>query len=126
MATATISGTITIPAAVGGANATIIIGAPAITPSDTTGAQLTYTESSIKSYYIPVGAPYVISLGTIASADLVYVGTDQEIYVAYNGASDKITVAADGFDLVLNGGITGIAIEPTTLAANVIVVAAGA
>jgi hypothetical protein len=126
MATATISGTVVLPAAVGGANTSVILGAPEITPSSTTGAQLTYTESSVNSYNIPVGAPLVIPFGTISSADLVYIGTDQEIEIAYNGGTDLITLAAGGMDLKLNGGITAISIEPTTLAANVIVVLAGA
>lgn len=126
MATATISGTIVLPAAVGGANTSVILGTPEITPSSTTGAQLTYTESSVNSYNIPVGAPLVIPFGTISSADLVYIGADQEIEIAYNGGTDLITLAAGGMDLKLNGGITAISIEPTTLAANVIVVLAGA
>lgn len=124
MATATISGTIVLPATVGGADTSVIIGAPSITPSSTTGAQLTYTESSVNSYKVSTSTPLTVPFGTLATADLVYIGTDQEIEVIYNGGAEAITLAADGLELKLSAGITGIVITATTLDANVIVILA--
>lgn len=126
MATATTAGTITLPAAISGADTSIIIGAPYITPSSTAGAALTYTESSVNSYVVPIGAPLVIPFGSIASADLVYVGTDQITDVIYDGGAQTFQLAINGFDLRYMAGITAISVQPTVLAANIIVVLAGA
>lgn len=124
MATATITGYVTIPASVGGANTTLLLGAPSITSSSTSGPTLTYTESSINTYNVPVGAPLTIPFGTISSADLVYVGSDQITKVIFNGGAEIITLAAGGFHMVYKGGITGMTVEPTTLSANVVVLLA--
>lgn len=125
MATATIAGTITLPNSSGGANSSTIIGAPVVTTSSTTGPTLTFTEKSSNTYNVPTGGAFSIPLGTIASSDILYIGTDQAATVIINSGS--FTLAAGGFMLIYMGGITvAPTIEPTSLAATVDIILAGA
>ena len=125
MASAVISGTITLPTTTGGANTSVIIGAPTITTSSTAGPTLTFTEKSSNSYNVPTGAPFTIPLGTIASTDLLYIGSDQAATVVL--ASGSFSLAAGGFILIYLAGISvAPTIEPTLLAANVSIILAGA
>lgn len=125
MSTATIAGTITFPVVSGGPNASIVLGAPTITPSSTTGPQLTYTEGGSNTYSVPTGAPTTIPLGTVTDGDLVYIGSDQAASVVLNG-STALTIEADGFILLSGASITSITVAATSLTANVVVVILGA
>jgi len=125
MATATLTGTIAYPTVTGGANTSVILGAPTITSSDTTGPQLTYNEGGANSYKIVTGAPVAIPFGTVASADMVYVGTDAAIQVVLNGGTDTFNIAADGAMMFYKAGITAITITATPVDANVVVALLG-
>lgn len=126
MATATISGTITIPTATGGPNSSMVIGAPSITPSSTSGPTLTFNEKSSNTYGVTTAAsPVTIPMGTIADGDLVYIGTDQPITVIFNGGAESFTLPIGGFMLFYKASITAIQVTATLLDAVVEVLICG-
>ena len=126
MATATISGTITFPIATGGPNASMIIGAPSVTPSSTTGPQLTFTEKSSNTYKVTVaGGATDIPFGTVADADLVYIGTDQGVSIVFNGGTDTFTLPIGGFILMFGASLTAIEVTATGVDANIDVLIMG-
>ncbi len=125
MSTATIAGTITFNVTAGGPSASTVLGAPTITPSSTTGPQVTYTESSSNSYSVPTGGPTTIPLGTIADADLVYIGADQDVTITLVPTS-TINLTADGFILLSGASITAITVDADAVTATVSVVILGA
>ena len=125
MASASISGSITLPTASGGANTSTLIGAPVITTSSTAGPTLTFTEKSSNTYNVPTGAPFTIPLGTIASSDIRYIGSDQACTVVLNSGS--FILEAGGFILLYLAGVSvAPTVEPTSLAATVEIILAGA
>jgi len=125
MASASISGSITLPTTTGGSNTSILIGAPTITTSSTAGPTLTFTEKSSNSYLVPTGGAFSVPLGTIAASDILYIGSDQAVTVVL--ASGSFSLAAGGFILIYLAGISvAPTIEPTSLAANVSIILAGA
>jgi len=125
MATATISGTVTLPNSSGGANSSTIIGAPVITTDSTTGPTLTFTEKSSNTYSVDSGSPFTIPLGSIAASDILYIGTSQAATVVLNSGS--FVLEAGGFLLIYMAGISvAPTIEPTSLAATVDIILAGA
>ncbi len=115
MSTATISGSMAFPSTPGGADQTILIGAPTITASSTTGPQLTYTEGSSKTLKVAQGDGVVsVSFDTVADADILYIGSDYPVDVKLNGSSDAISLAAGGFIMVYLGSATAMTVEATT------------
>ena len=126
MASAVISGTITIPTATGGPTSSIVIGAPLITPSSSAGPTLTFTEKSSNTYLVATGAPVTIPFSTIASGDLLYCGTDQPLTFTFSGGVEVVTLAAGGFVLFYNAGITALIATATLLDATLDVLIAGA
>ena len=125
MATATISGTITYPIASGGPDASMIIGTPSITPSSSSGPQLTFTEKSVGSYKVAVGGPVTIPFATVADCDLLYVGSDQPVTIIFNGGAESFTLPIGGFIMMYKASITGMTVEATLLDANVEVLILG-
>lgn len=126
MATATISGTITIPTATGGPNSSMVIGAPSITPSSTTGPTLTFTEKSSNTYEVTTAAsPVTIPFGTLTDADLVYIGSDQPVTIIFNGGAESFTLPIGGFIMMFGASITAMQVTATLLDATVEVLIAG-
>ena len=124
MSTATISGTLVYPASPSGNNQTVPIGAPAITASSTTGAQLTYTEGVTKTLSVAQADNVVtVSFDTLTDVDILYIGTDQDIDVKLNGSSDAISLSANGFIMIHLGSCTGMTVQATTINTATVVVA---
>ena len=124
--TATISGTITYPINTGGPNASMVVGSPSVTPSSTSGPQLTFNEKASGTYVIATGAGTVtIPFGTVADGDLVYVGADQPVEVVFNGGSDTFTLPVGGFILMYGASITAMTVTATLLDATVEVLILG-
>lgn len=94
--TATISGTISLNVASGGPSASVVIGSPTITPSSTTGATLSFEESAVNNYVVKqVDGVVVIPFGTVADADILYVGVSQPATVVVD--ANSFSLAAGGF-----------------------------
>lgn len=126
MATATISGTITIPTATGGPNVSMVLGSPSITPSSSTGPTLTFNEKSANTYGVTTAAsPVTIPMGTISDGDLVYLGTDQPVTVIFNGGAESFSLPIGGFMLFYKASITAIQVTATLMDAVVEVLIAG-
>ena len=127
MATLTIAGTITYPIATGGPNASMVLGAPSVTPSSTTGPTLTFTEKSSNNYLVTTAdSPVTVPFGTVSDADLVYVGTDQPVTITFSGGSDIFTLPIGGFIMFYKASITAMIVTATLLDANIDVLIAGA
>jgi len=125
MATATIAGTITLPNSSGGSNTSVIIGSPSITTASTTGPTLTFTEKSSNTFVVAVGSPLTVPLGTIASSDILYIGSDAAVSIVLN--TGTFTIAAGGFIMLYMAGITvAPVITATPVDANVEIILAGA
>jgi len=121
----TIVGTLTFPTVKGGPDTSTVLGAPTVTPSSSSGPQLTYEEGGSSSYLVAVGAPVAIPFGTLASADAVYVGSDQAVDIVLDGGSEKISLAADGFILLSKAGVASMTVEANAVDANVVVILLG-
>jgi hypothetical protein len=119
MATATISGTITFPVSVGGPNASLTFGAPAINPSSSSGPTLTFNEQSTNTYKIAVGAPFTVPFGSISGANILYIGSDQPISVTFDGHADSFSLAENGFILLYKADSSSLVIEAISSTANV-------
>ena len=127
MATSTTSGTITFPVSVGGPNASLVIGAPTVNPSSTSGPQITFTEQASNTYSVAAAdATVSIPFGTITTGELIYIGSDEEITVKLNGSTDGITVDADGYLLLSGCNTTAITVAATLNTATVQVLILGA
>jgi len=113
--TATVSGTVTIYAAPTAPTAAISIGAPVISPSSTTGAQLTYEEGGANIMVVAQGDGVVtVPFGTVSDADLFYLGTDQPVTVVLNGGAESHTLAAGGFMFCYMQSVTAATVQATT------------
>lgn len=75
-----------------------------------------FTEKVDSTYVLDVGTDQSLDLGSVGSPKALYIGSDQDIVVAINGATTGFTVKADGF-IVLAGGASGI----TTISVDVTV-----
>lgn len=117
--TLTIAGTFTYDEAPGGPEVSGIFGSPVITPTSTTGPTLDYNESIGNVAVIAPAGVYVINFGTLASADWVYVGTDQPVEVVFNGGSDTHDLVAGGFISIYKGGVTAITVTCGPVSAKV-------
>jgi hypothetical protein len=125
MATATVTGSITYPVSVGGPNASMVMGSPVINPTSTTSATVTFNELSNNTYLIPLTTPTTIPFGTIASGNLVYIGTTQPITLTINGASPTFSLAAGGFVMLSGAAITALTAVSTLIASSVQVLILG-
>ncbi|MDC1300004.1 hypothetical protein N8Z24_00700 [bacterium] len=67
-----------------------------------------------------------IPFGTLASGDLLYIGSDAAVDIKLNGSVDAISLEADGYILISDGGITAATVEATLLTATVQVLILGA
>jgi len=124
MSTATTTGTIVFPASPAGSNQTIPIGAPDITAASTTGATLTYTEGGAKTLTVTQAAGIIIvSFDTIASADILYVGTDEALSVVIDGSATAIELAAGGFIMIQLGSIASMTVAASTINTATVLVA---
>lgn len=117
--TLTVSGTFTYEEAPGGPDVSGIFGSPVITPASTTGPTLDYNESIGNVAVLAPAAVYIINFGTLASADWVYIGTDQPVTVKLNGSTDEIDLAAGGFMAIFNGGMTAATVTCGPVSAKV-------
>lgn len=127
MSTLTISGTLTLPVFEGGPNASLVLGSPVVTPSSSTGPQLTFTESSINTYEVTVaGGAFNIPFGSIASVDGLYICSEQAATVILNGGAETITLDAGGFIFLYKAGITAASITASAIDSTVTVMLAGA
>jgi hypothetical protein len=104
--TLTIAGTFTYDESPGGPEVSGIFGSPVITPTSLTGPTLSYNESAGNVAVLVPMATLIINFGTIASADWVYIGTDQPVTVKLNASADAISLVAGGFISIYKGGIT--------------------
>ena len=124
MSTATTTGTIVFPASPAGTNQTIPIGAPDVTAASTTGATLTYTEGGAKTLTVTQAAGIItVSFDTIASADILYVGTDQGLSVVIDGSDTPIVLAAGGFIMIQLGSIASLTVATTGIDTATVLVA---
>jgi len=120
MSTATVTGTISYPIAPGGPSASLVIGAPTVNPTSTTGPQVTFTEVSSNTYSVTLLAGVVtIPFGTLVTADLIYVGSTQAVDLVFSGGADTISLEADGWIIMSGAGITALTAEATVLDASV-------
>jgi len=124
MGTATITGSVVYPVSSGGSNGTLLIGSPEIVLASSP-LTLVFDEKFSNTFKVPTGAPTLISFGTIASGDLVYVGTDQPLDVILSGGSDTFSLAAGGFIIMHLADVTALSVEATLLAATVEVLVLG-
>ncbi len=124
MSSVVTTGTIVFPASPSGTNQSIPIGAPVITATSTTGASFTYTEGSSKTFLVSM-ADAVVTVGfdAIASADMLYVGTDQPIDVKISGSATAIHLVAGGFIMIYKGAATAMTVQATTANPATVVVA---
>ncbi len=113
MSDAVIAGTITFPAFLGGPSVSPVLGAPVISPSSSAGPTLSYNEGGANTMKVSSGAPVAVPFGTVASADVFYIGTDQPVQLILNGGAEIISLKAGGFALLYNAGITSATVEAT-------------
>jgi hypothetical protein len=126
MSTLTISGTMTFPMFNGGPNASLVIGAPAVNPSSTSGPTLTFDEGGVKTLQIAAGVTQSVPFGTVGDGDFVYIGVDAAATIIFNGGADEFTLAAGGFIIMHLGSITAATIEAGVVDVEVSVVILGA
>lgn len=130
---ATVTAKITYPALPGGPNVAPVFGSPIKNPSSTNGPQLDFEEKVEGNYVVTALGTVAVNFQTLASADFVYIGTDQPIDIIFNGGSDNFSLegsaAADesgGWISMFKTGITQIDITSTApVDAKVIVILLG-
>ena len=124
--TLSVVGNMVFPNAPGGSNTSVPIGSPDVTPSDTTGAQLTYNEKACFEYTIAPAGVLPVNFGTVSDGDFIYVGTDQDITYKMNGGSDVFTLAENGFIMQMHASLTALEItNAAVLDANIVVMIFG-
>jgi hypothetical protein len=123
--TATITGTIAHNISPLGPSASLNLGAPLVGPTSATGPTLSFSEKVSLSLYCATGSPTTIPFGTLADADVLYIGTDQAAALKLDSSATAIPLAAGGFVLIYKGSVSSATIEPTVLAANVVVLGLG-
>jgi hypothetical protein len=68
-----------------------------------------------------------VAFDAIASADFLYVGTDQPLDVKISGSATAISLVAGGFVMIYKGAATAMTVQATTSnAATVTVILLGA
>lgn len=125
MATATISGSVTFNVVTDGPSTSIILGSPAVSPSSSTGAQVSFTESLTSTLSVPTAAPTSIPFGTIASANVLYIGVSTACTVILDGGAEEINLSAGGQLLLTNAGITSATVQADTSQATVTYIVLG-
>lgn len=125
MSSATIAGTISFPVVTDGATSSVIIGAPSVTSSSTSGVGVSYTEGGVTTLMVGTSAPTSLPMGTVASAAVFYVGTNNPVNLILNGGAETITLGANGGILLFNTSITEATVQATTTPANVSFVVLG-
>jgi hypothetical protein len=121
--TLSIVGNMIFPNAPGGTNNSLPIGSPDVTPSSTTGAQLTYDEKAYFEYVIAAAGTQVVNFGSVADGDFVYIGTDQPITYTINGGTEVHSLAAGGFMMQSNASITALTLTSVAPVDATVVVA---
>ena len=124
MSTATVSGTISYPLFLGGPTVSAVLGAPVTNPTDSSWT-LTYGEGGSTTYKIAALGTQAVSFGSVADADLVYIGSDQEVTVTMNGGADTFTISAGGFMMFGKCSCTEASITAGVVAAEVSVIVLG-
>jgi hypothetical protein len=124
--TATVAGTITAPVSTGGANASLIVGAPSITTSSSSGPTLSYNERVSNTYLVTAaGSPVAVNFGTLADASILYIGTDQAITLIFNGGAETFALAAGAFAMFYKATMSALSITAVALDATVEVLLLG-
>jgi len=116
---ATITGTISYPLAPGGPTVSPVLGAPVVNPTSTTKPQLDFNEVAGGTFKLLALATHNVDFQTLAAADCVYIGTDQQVTVTLNGGVTTHILQAGGFILMFKAGVTAISITAGPLAATV-------
>jgi len=130
---ATVTAKIIYPALPGGPNVSPVFGSPIKNPSSTYGPQLDFEEKVEGNYVVPAAGVVAVNFQTLAKADFVYIGTDQDIDVVFNGGSDNfslkgssMTDESGGWIAMFKAGITQIDITSTApVDAKVVVILLG-
>jgi hypothetical protein len=116
--TITIEGTFTYPVSPGGPETSELIGSPNVTPTSA-AASLDYAESIGNVAVLAPAGSLSVDFGTLSAADFVYIGTDAAVTVELNGSGSPHSLAAGGFILMLNAGVTSVDIVCGVIAAKV-------
>lgn len=116
--TLTISGTYTYPVSPGGPEIEELIGSPNVTPTSDP-ASLDYAESIGNVAVIAPAGTLTVNFGTLSSADYVYVGTDQAVTVEFDGGGTVHSLAAGGFIILFQAGVTALEIGCGPVSAKV-------
>jgi hypothetical protein len=116
--TLTISGTFVYPISPGGPEVEELIGSPNVTATSA-AASLDYAESIGNVAVLAPAGVLAVNFGTLTSADYVYIGTDQEVDVEFDGGGTVHTVAAGGFLILMKAGVSAIQITCGVVAAKV-------
>ena len=103
----------------------MLIGAPTVTSTSSTGAEFSYNEGGAQSLVVGTSAPTSLPMGTIATANVFYVGTNQPVNLILNGGAETISLGTGGFILLGSAGITEATVQATTSQATVTFVGLG-
>ncbi len=128
MAGAVILGTITAPIATGGPTAAMYIGSPKTT-QDSTSATVEFNEAKSATLKIDSTSGVVtVSLDSVSSGNILYVGCDYQTDVTINGNAHMIgdgtgTTADGGFIMLQGGDVTTLTVEAQLVLSTTITVA---
>ena len=128
MADVVIQGTVTAPIATGGPTAPLYIGSPKVSPVATTDT-LTYLESKSATLKLTSAAGAVtVSMDTVASGNLVYIGCDYQTEITLNGNAYMIgdgsgTSSDGGFVMLRGAAVTALIVEAQLSVSTTITVA---
>lgn len=125
MATINVLGKMTFPGSPNGANNPVMIGAPVIPATSTTGFSLTYNESAQFEYVIPALGVRTVNFGSISTGKFLYIGTDQPVTYKKNGGSEVFSLSAGGFIMEAMASLSALEITAGTQDARVFVVVLG-
>lgn len=119
MSSATISGTVVFPTALGGPDTSLYLGSPSISSASTTGPVISFNEASTTTLSIPTAAPTTLPFATVTSGSLVYIGCSTPCSLILNAGAESISIAANGFVLLSNCGITSATLQADSTVATV-------
>ena len=125
MAVLNVLGKMTYPGSPSGASNPVMIGAPTVPATSTTGYSLNYNETAQFEYVIPAAGTRVVNFGSISTGKFVYIGTDQPITYTLNGGVEVFSLSAGGFLMLTMASITALTIIAGAQEARVFVVVLG-
>lgn len=119
MSTATVTGTIAYPVALGGPNTSLYLGSPTINSTSSSGPQITFNEGGTTTISVGSAAPVAIPMGTISSANLVYIGSNNPVELTLNGSADTLVIGANGFVILASTAVTEGTLQAVSSSATV-------